>query len=147
MRLKHYNLKAERFADLKNSLKVLKDADSVTTDAHHVELVGNIGTPVDADKVLENGGEGVGLYRTEFLYMDAQSLPTEEDQYVAYKSVLEKMGKKVFHTGPSGCGQVAKVCNNMLLAIHMIGTCEALSLGKNLGLDPKILIIWGRPNV
>lgn len=55
------------------------------------------------------------------------------------KPVLEKMGKKVFHTGPSGCGQVAKVCNNMLLAIHMIGTCEALSLGKNLGLDPKIL--------
>ncbi len=92
--LKHYIAKAERFADLKNSLKVLKDADSITTDNHHVELVGNIGTPVDADKVLENGGEGVGLYRTEFLYMDAQSLPTEEDQYVAYKSVLEKMGKR-----------------------------------------------------
>ena len=91
---KQYKAKAERFADLKNSLKVLKDADSVTLDGHHVELVGNIGNPVDADKVLENGGEGVGLYRTEFLYMDAQSLPSEEDQFIAYKSVLEKMGQR-----------------------------------------------------
>lgn len=92
--LKHYKAKADRYSDLKNSLKVLKDADSVTLDGHHVELVGNIGNPVDADKVLENGGEGVGLYRTEFLYMDAQSLPSEEDQFIAYKSVLEKMGSK-----------------------------------------------------
>ena len=92
--LKHYKAKADRYADLKNSLKVLKDADSVTLDGHHVELVGNIGNPVDADKVLENGGEGVGLYRTEFLYMDAQALPSEEDQFVAYKSVLEKMGSR-----------------------------------------------------
>jgi phosphotransferase system enzyme I (PtsI) len=92
--LKHYKAKADRYVDLKNSLKVLKDADSVTLDGHHVELVGNIGNPVDADKVLENGGEGVGLYRTEFLYMDAQSLPSEEDQFIAYKSVLEKMGSK-----------------------------------------------------
>jgi 3-hydroxyisobutyrate dehydrogenase len=49
------------------------------------------------------------------------------------------MGKKIFLAGPSGCGQVAKVCNNMLLAIHMIGTCEAIALGKNLGLDAKVL--------
>ena len=63
----------------------------------------------------------------------------EKDLFEKAKPILEKMGKKIFHTGPSGCGQVAKVCNNMLLAIHMIGTCEALSLGKNLGLDPKVL--------
>ncbi len=55
------------------------------------------------------------------------------------KPILEKMGKKIFYAGPSGCGQVAKVCNNMLLAIHMIGTSEALAMGKNLGLDPKVL--------
>lgn len=55
------------------------------------------------------------------------------------KPILEKMGKKIFHAGPSGCGQAAKVCNNMLLAIHMIGTSEALAMGKNLGLDPKVL--------
>jgi len=91
--LTHYQNKAKNFAEMKAKLTVLKDADSVTTDDHHVELVGNIGTPHDVDSVLANGGEGVGLYRTEFLYMDASSLPTEEDQYVAYKTVLEKMGK------------------------------------------------------
>jgi len=92
--LEHYRIKAVNFAELKASLKVLKDAESVTTDKHHVELVGNIGTPNDVESVLANGGEGVGLYRTEFLYMDATALPTEEDQYEAYKTVLEKMGKR-----------------------------------------------------
>lgn len=89
--IKHYDLKAKNFADLKESLRVLKDAESVTIDDHHVELVGNIGTPHDVEGVIANGGEGVGLYRTEFLYMDASSLPSEEDQYTAYKTVLEKM--------------------------------------------------------
>lgn len=92
--IKDFEQKAARFQKLKDSLKVLKDADSVTTDHHHVELVGNIGTPHDVDSVLNNGGEGVGLYRTEFLYMNATSLPSEEDQFMAYKTVLEKMGKK-----------------------------------------------------
>jgi phosphotransferase system enzyme I (PtsI) len=91
--VEHYTLKAKNFLELKNSLKVLKDAESITTDKHRVELVGNIGTPNDVDSVLANGGEGVGLYRTEFLYMDAKELPSEEDQFIAYKTVLEKMGK------------------------------------------------------
>ena len=91
--VEHYTLKAKNFLDLKNSLKILKDAESITTDKHKVELVGNIGNPNDVDAVLANGGEGVGLYRTEFLYMDAKELPSEEDQFVAYKTVLEKMGK------------------------------------------------------
>jgi phosphoenolpyruvate-protein phosphotransferase (PTS system enzyme I) len=90
----HYILKAKNFLELKNSLKILKDAESVTTDKHKVELVGNIGTPNDVESVLANGGEGVGLYRTEFLYMDAKELPSEEDQFIAYKTVLEKMGKR-----------------------------------------------------
>lgn len=92
--IKHYQIKANNFSELKASLKILKNADSVSTDGHHVELVGNIGTPNDVDSVLNNGGEGVGLYRTEFLYMDAQELPTEEEQFVAYKKVLEKMGNR-----------------------------------------------------
>jgi phosphoenolpyruvate-protein phosphotransferase (PTS system enzyme I) len=91
--VEHYTLKAKNFFELKNSLKVLKDAESITTDKHKVELVGNIGTPNDVESVLANGGEGVGLYRTEFLYMDAKELPSEEDQFIAYKTVLEKMGK------------------------------------------------------
>ncbi|MGB4984634.1 MAG: phosphoenolpyruvate--protein phosphotransferase, partial [Erysipelotrichaceae bacterium] len=82
---------ADNFFAMKEALKVLKDAPTITTDNHHGELVGNIGSPKDAEGVLENGGEGVGLYRTEFLFMDATSLPTEEEQYAAYKAVLEKM--------------------------------------------------------
>ncbi|HZJ87439.1 MAG TPA: phosphoenolpyruvate--protein phosphotransferase, partial [Erysipelothrix sp.] len=95
-----YTKKAEAFVAHRESLKVLKDAESVTTDGRVVELAGNIGTPADVESVLENGGEGVGLYRTEFLYMDSQELPTEEEQYVAYKTVLEKMspGRVVVRT-------------------------------------------------
>lgn len=53
--------------------------------------------------------------------------------------LLEAMGRNIFHAGPAGAGAVAKICNNMLLAIHMIGTCEALQLGVDNGLDPKVL--------
>lgn len=55
------------------------------------------------------------------------------------RPVLAKMGKNIFHAGDHGAGQMAKICNNMLLAIHMIGTCEALQLGVDNGLDPKVL--------
>ena len=55
------------------------------------------------------------------------------------KLILSDMGKNIFHAGPAGAGQVAKGCNNMLLAIHMIGTCEALEMGARNGLDPKVL--------
>lgn len=55
------------------------------------------------------------------------------------RSVFEAMGKNIFHAGSAGFGQVAKVCNNMLLAIHMIGTSEALALGTKFGMDPKVL--------
>ena len=86
-----YTKKREEYLQYREDLKVLKDAESITTDGHKVELVGNIGTPKDVDGVLANGGEGVGLYRTEFLYMDSQALPTEDEQFEAYKEVLEKM--------------------------------------------------------
>jgi 3-hydroxyisobutyrate dehydrogenase len=55
------------------------------------------------------------------------------------KIILADMGKNIFHAGPAGAGQVAKGCNNMLLAIHMIGTCEALEMGARNGLDPGVL--------
>jgi 3-hydroxyisobutyrate dehydrogenase len=57
----------------------------------------------------------------------------------AAREVLQHMGSNVFHAGPAGAGQTAKMCNNMLLAIHMIGTAEALALGVDNGLDPKVL--------
>ena len=59
-----------------------------------MELVANIGTPQDVQGVLDNGGEGVGLFRTEFLYMGRDTFPTEEEQFEAYKSVLERLGDK-----------------------------------------------------
>ncbi|MFZ0446239.1 MAG: phosphoenolpyruvate--protein phosphotransferase [Bacillus sp. (in: firmicutes)] len=67
---------------------------TVTSDDYEVELVGNIGTPQDVQGVLDNGGEGIGLYRTEFLYMGRDTFPTEEEQFAAYKSVLERLGDK-----------------------------------------------------
>ena len=88
--------KAAKYAEEKEALKVLKNAKSVTTDGHEVELAGNIGGFKDVEGVLNNGGEGVGLFRTEFLYMDNDHFPTEEEQFQAYKQVLEGMqGKKV----------------------------------------------------
>lgn len=78
----------------KKQLSLLKNKKTITLDGIQVEVVANIGTPKDVESVLENGGEGVGLYRTEFLYMERDTLPTEEEQFQAYKQVLEKMGDK-----------------------------------------------------
>lgn len=74
----------------------LKHEPTVTADGHSVELAANIGTPADVSGVLDNGGEAVGLYRTEFLYMGKDKLPSEKEQFQAFKTVLEKMeGKPV----------------------------------------------------
>ena len=62
-----------------------------------------------------------------------------EDTFPKAQMILKDMGKNIFHAGPAGAGQVAKGCNNMLLAVHMIGTCEALEMGARNGLDPKVL--------
>ena len=78
----------------KKELSLLKNKKTITLDGIHVEVAANIGTPKDIESVLENGGEGVGLYRTEFLYMERDALPTEEEQFQAYKQVLEQMGDK-----------------------------------------------------
>lgn len=92
--VKAYEEKGRKYKEEVEALKVLKDQKSMTTDGHEVLLVGNIGTPNDVDGVIANGGEGVGLYRTEFLYMNASALPTEEEQFEAYKKVLEAMNPK-----------------------------------------------------
>ena len=90
-----YRNKELEYAEYRESLKQLISAESQTVDGHRVELSGNIGNAKDVAGVLENGADGVGLYRTEFLYMDATSLPTEDAQYNAYKAVLEAMGDKL----------------------------------------------------
>lgn len=89
-----YSLKAEEFENQKAEWEKLKEEDTVTADGKHIELAANIGTPKDLDGVHNNGAEAVGLYRTEFLYMDSSDFPTEDDQYTAYKTVLESMGEK-----------------------------------------------------
>ena len=89
-----YAKKAEDYDALRAEWDQLKDDPSVTADGKHFELAGNIGTPRDLEGVLSNGGEAVGLYRTEFLYMDSEELPTEDEQFEAYKEVLEGMGER-----------------------------------------------------
>lgn len=83
-----------KFAEEKRLMLEYKDRASVSKDGHHVEIVANIGTPQDVVGVHANGGEGVGLYRSEFLYMDSSELPTEDVQFEAYKEVLESMDGK-----------------------------------------------------
>ncbi|WP_188454081.1 phosphoenolpyruvate--protein phosphotransferase [Virgibacillus oceani] len=89
-----YKEKQIAFGKQKDIWAQLKDEPTTTSDGEQVELAANIGTPDDVHGVLNNGGEGVGLYRTEFLYMGKSDLPTEDEQYDAYKSVLEQMGDK-----------------------------------------------------
>ncbi|MDX8044682.1 phosphoenolpyruvate--protein phosphotransferase [Gracilibacillus sp. S3-1-1] len=89
-----YRAKQESFEKQKAEWAKLKDEPTVSKDGAHAELVANIGTPDDVEGVINNGGEGVGLYRTEFLYMGKKELPTEDEQFDAYKSVLEQMGDK-----------------------------------------------------
>ena len=89
-----YRAKAEAFASQQAEWEKLKDSKTYTKDGHQVELAANIGTPKDLEGVVNNGAEGVGLYRTEFLYMDSHEMPTEEDQFEAYKAVLEGMNGK-----------------------------------------------------
>ena len=95
--LKLYEDKRKKFLEEKEALQVLLDKPTISTDGHQVELVANIGSPKDMDNVIANGAEGVGLYRTEFLYMEStDDFPSEDDQYEAYKVVLERaQGKRV----------------------------------------------------
>ena len=94
--VKEYKEKRDNFIKEKEALKVLVNEKTVTVDNHQVDLAGNIGGFKDVEGVKNNGGEGVGLFRTEFLYMNSDNWPTEDEQFEAYKSVLEAMdGKRV----------------------------------------------------
>ncbi|SOC37854.1 phosphoenolpyruvate--protein phosphotransferase [Salinicoccus kekensis] len=92
--IKAYELKTDELKRERETLLELKDDDTKTQDGITVELGANIGTPDDVEGVLDNGAEGIGLFRTEFLYMGRDKLPTEDEQYEAYKTVLEKMDDK-----------------------------------------------------
>ncbi|GET11069.1 phosphoenolpyruvate--protein phosphotransferase [Ligilactobacillus agilis] len=94
--LAEYKQKAADFAAQKSEWKLLKDAKSVTADGKEVTLAANIGTPDDVVGANDNGAEAVGLFRSEFLYMNSAELPTEDEQFEAYKKAIEGMnGKQV----------------------------------------------------
>lgn len=91
-----YQEKAQKYRVQQAEWSTLVNEQTVSKDGAHVELAANIGSPNDLDGVLRHGAEGIGLYRTEFLYMGRENLPSEEEQFTAYKTVLEGMkGKPV----------------------------------------------------
>ncbi|AZU61342.1 phosphoenolpyruvate--protein phosphotransferase [Neobacillus mesonae] len=92
--VEQYRQVHQEYENQKAEWAKLVNESTVSKDGHHVELAANIGTPNDLKGVAANGGEGVGLYRTEFLYMGREQLPTEEEQFEAYKAVLEGMNGK-----------------------------------------------------
>jgi len=89
--IEKYEAMEKKLRDFRRKLSEVKYKESISKDGYTVEISGNIGTPNDIDKVIENGGEGVGLYRTEFLFMDRDRIPSEEEQFVAYKVVAQKL--------------------------------------------------------
>jgi len=94
--IEQYKQEQIRFEEQKAEWAKLLHEKTVSADGEHVELAANIGTPNDLEGVINNGGEGIGLYRTEFLYMGRNELPSEEEQFQSYKAVLEGMqGKPV----------------------------------------------------
>ena len=92
--VKEYVEKKEKIEKEKEELKKLITEEAITPDGRKVDVWGNIGSPKDVDAVIEAGAAGVGLYRTEFLFMDSDHFPTEQEQYEAYRVVAEKLKGK-----------------------------------------------------
>ncbi|HCS11364.1 MAG TPA: phosphoenolpyruvate--protein phosphotransferase [Clostridiales bacterium] len=90
----HFNKKKNKEDEIKNELRNQIGLPSVTKDGFKVSLSANIGTPNDVDMVLENDAEGIGLFRSEFIFMNRDHQPTEDEQFEQYKEVLTKMGDK-----------------------------------------------------
>ncbi|MEA0555363.1 phosphoenolpyruvate--protein phosphotransferase [Lysinibacillus irui] len=86
-----YEEKAQNYRTQQAEWSTLVNEQTLSKDGVHVELAANIGSPSDLDSVLRHGAEGIGLYRTEFLYMGRENLPSEEEQFSAYKTVIEGM--------------------------------------------------------
>ncbi|ADV34525.1 phosphoenolpyruvate--protein phosphotransferase [Mycoplasmopsis fermentans] len=92
----HYKKEEAKYIKYLETIAKYKGKKSITKDKHHVELAANIGRPKDVDAVIDNDAEAIGLFRSEFLYMDNEHWPTEEEQFAAYKEVVERMkGKRV----------------------------------------------------
>lgn len=110
--------------------------DSSTIDPATARLVGEKASQLGisfVDAPVSGGVAGAAAGTLTFIAGGSQ------ENFVQAKAVLSHMGKNIFHAGDAGAGQVAKICNNMMLGILMSGTCEALNLGMGNGLDPKVL--------
>jgi phosphotransferase system enzyme I (PtsI) len=92
--IEQYRLQQEKFSEFRASLRALRDLPATTTDGTQIRLMGNIEFPHEAESVLANGGDGVGLYRTEFLFLMSDREPSEEDHYDAYVKTIELLGGK-----------------------------------------------------
>lgn len=92
--LKYYTQKKEKEEEVGNELKKQIGLSTVTKDGFEVSLSANIGTPRDVDMVLENDAEGIGLFRSEFIFMNRELSPTEDEQFEEYKEVLSRMNNK-----------------------------------------------------
>ncbi|HBC3582348.1 3-hydroxyisobutyrate dehydrogenase [Vibrio parahaemolyticus] len=110
--------------------------DSSTIDPATARLVGEKAQQLGisfVDAPVSGGVAGAAAGTLTFIVGGSQ------ENFIQAKAVLSNMGKNIFHAGDAGAGQVAKICNNMMLGILMSGTCEALNLGMENGLDPKVL--------
>ncbi|ELA7881538.1 3-hydroxyisobutyrate dehydrogenase [Vibrio parahaemolyticus] len=110
--------------------------DSSTIDPATARLVGEKALQLGisfVDAPVSGGVAGAAAGTLTFIVGGSQ------ENFIQAKAVLSNMGKNIFHAGDAGAGQVAKICNNMMLGILMSGTCEALNLGMENGLDPKVL--------
>lgn len=92
--IEEYKNKKTNYVNDRNKLKVLRNKETITACGKKIELAANIGSPKDIETVIGNGAEGIGLYRTEFLYMESDDFPTEEEQFIAYKKVCESLNPK-----------------------------------------------------
>lgn len=94
LEIQKYHQEELRYEEFNRALKKFRDLPCITLDNRRVELAANIELPEEIESVISHGADGVGLYRTEFLYMNRVDLPDEEEQYHAYKKVVSKMGNK-----------------------------------------------------
>lgn len=92
--LEHYESLKTSYLKKREDLKKYKDLKLKYEDGRDILIAGNIGSVKDLDAVIENGADGIGLFRTEFVFMDRETMPTEEEQYIIYKTVAEKMAGK-----------------------------------------------------
>lgn len=130
--LEHYEALREVQLEKHLGLQALLHEKTVTKDGHHVELAANIGSLNDAQKALEHGAEGVGLFRTEFLYLERDTAPTEQEQFEVYRDVLTVMGERpvVVRTLDIGGDKVIPYLNmpkedNPFLGLRAIRLCFA----------------------